>query len=332
MEELLRLAGEIRNKYSVEELSRYKIGFILEKLSTLDDKIDLLKSKTSNIRFRDYINCNDTYAVNFEFFNSYYSDEDSLLCFNMYYLNKELLDVLEALNEGVFKIEEIDCMYSDSYYDSISIIIDSISQSLSKGNVSLEIQGNAQIINLAIFSDNIDEARKLSSESKSGMGEASIRRSMSSILTLLGSSYDNPQFSRFVHKIKDRNRKDLRITRNKVLGERYSAGKTTKVAFFKLPIIPSNLEMIKEELNVPNLEYIYFIPGFGNFNEIGISEGDLYEKFISFSYQCEPFFQKLVDMVSVPFKPKDLEEFIQYINDFSKEFNDMCKFNNGREK
>lgn len=332
MEALLKLTGEIKNKFGTEELSKYKIGIILEKLVGLEDKLELLKSKKSNIRFKDYINFNEEYEVNFEYFSSYYSDDDSLLCFSMYYLSKELLDVLEALNDEIFKIEEIDYMYSASYFDSISNIIDDVSQSLSKGNVSLEIQGNAQIINLAIFSDNIDEARKLSSESKSGMGEASIKRSMSSILTLLGTSYDNPQFSRFVHKIKTGKSKDLRLTSNNILGERYSAGKTTKVAFFKLPIIPSNLEMIKKELNVPNLEYIYFIPGFGNFNEIGISEGDLYEKFISFSYQCEPFFQKLVDMVSVPFKPKDLEEFIQYINDFSKEFNDMCKFNNGREK
>ena len=253
MEMLLRLAGEIRNKYGVEKLSKHKIGLVLEKLVALEDKMDLLKSKTSNIRFRDYINCNDSYAVNYEFFISYYSDEDSLLCFNMYYLNKELLDVLEALNEDVFKIEEIDYLFSEFYFDSVITIIDNISQSFSKDDISFEIKGNKQLRNLVIFADNLVDVKNMSLDSKSGMGDSSLKRSMSSILTLLYTRYNDPQFSRLVHKIKTGKSNDLRLTSNNILGERYTSAKTTKVAFFKLPIIPDNLEMIKKEFDIPNL-------------------------------------------------------------------------------
>ena len=325
MEKLLKLAKEIREGKNYSSDS--KLGIVLEKLEELESIKNLLETRSTTIRFQDYIDFNKNYQENIEYFNEYNKDESNILLFNMYYLKKSLKDSLELIQTGEFKVEDIDDIYGNTYFQDIVIIIDSIKETLEKKQPINQIS-NDIVKNMIILPNNLDEVRALSEESKSGAGINSIKKSVSAIEKLICVSYNDTDFSSSVHKIKETTGhgadSDLRLTTFNILGERYSTGRTTKVGFFKLPITPSNMEKLKSKLNYPNAEYIYFVVGFGNFKDIGMSETDLYAHFIEFSKQQESYLQELVNIVSVPFTPQSLEKMVGTIKKSQSDYYEMC--------
>lgn len=328
---LLKLASEIRNSYNIS--NEYKINFVLKKLESLEDYVDILEAKKSTIRFQDYIDFNKGYIDNLNYFEEYHTNDDDLLCFNIYYLKKELCDLFELIKCGDFQIEDINYLYDSNFFDDINIIIEFINQDFCKDNNknSLAVDNNL-IRNLIIFSNNLDDIIQLSLDSKSGLGELSIKKSMNSLTTLKYTRYNEPQFSKYLHKIKVNSSKDFRLTNYNILGERYSSGRTTKIAFFKLPIIASNLEMLKNKLGIPNLEYIYYVPGFGNFKDIGMDEHTLYDHFIRLASQSEQYFQELVNLVSMPFNEERLDDIVNIINESNRIYQENFNLSNVRKK
>lgn len=316
MQKLIRLANEIKSKYDVSLVPEFE-NIIDELLS-----IEAIDNNGTKVRYRDYIVFDRSYSENYDYFKEYYNDEDKLLGFNIYYLNNQLLDILELIECGDMKIEDLNDLYDESFFKDIVNIISNTRELL--GALKNDDDDYSKITNLIIFPNNLDDIIKLSSNSRNGLGDNSIKKSMQAINTLMNSSYNDPHFSRFIHKVKaGKMGEDFRLTDSKILGERYTTGKPVKVMFFKLPISSENLDMIKDKLGNKNLEYIYYVSGFGSFEDIGISEPVLYKELIDLAIDGENYLQGIVNFTSTKFDEHGLEEMINIIKDSMDSFKDM---------
>ena len=322
MENLINIANKIKNRFNLSQAG--ELNEIIQNLLELETYSNELKTKTTTIRFQDYISFEKKYEENYYFFKNYHNDESDLLCFNMYYLKKELSDLLELIANEDLGISDIKDLYDKQFFVQINKIIGKIKTTIEKEKQNDTVNYN-QIRNGIIFPNNLDDVLFLSEGSKSGSGENSIKKSMVSIGTLMNTSYSSPQFSRFIHKIKNGGGQDFRLTDLNILGERYTTGAPVKVAFFKLPILPENLEMVKERLNAPYLEYIYYISGFGSFADIGMSEVSLYKNLIALATASEEYLQELVRLVSVKFDESSLNRFIALLEESNKQYTKISK-------
>ena len=275
MKTLLEYVRKIINNNDVPSSSVF--GFILKKLESLEDIVHLLDIDNSKMRFQDYIDFSKDYSENLEYFVNFTEDANSIIAYNIYYIKKELTDLLEMIINGDFTIEEVDNLYSAEYMYNLLNIISSIKDSvrLDYDEEPIYMLPPEATSNIIIFSDHLDDIRNMSLESK-GNGISSLKKSMKAIDALMSVSYTNKDMAGRIHKIKEERGKDLRLTDRSILGERYSTGRQTKVAFLKIPIHPSNMQKLKDKLNYPNVECIYFIFGFCSFKDIGLSEPDLY--------------------------------------------------------
>ncbi len=330
MEKLIRLASTIRNNYDVSSVPEF--DNILKQLQTIEDSVEMLESMKTLIRFQDYISFDKSYEENYDYFKEFHDDDIELLCFNTYYLKNQLTDIFELITNDDFEISDIKDLYDESFFKDITTIITHMNQTLEIEKSKNGIIDYTNIKNFIIFANNLDEIVNMSESSKSGLGDNSIKKSMISIGTLMGTSYNNPQFSRFIHKIKVGDSEDFRLTNYKILGERYTTGTPTKVAFFKIPISNENLDKLKEKTGAKNLEYIYYIAGFGNFSDIGVSEPVLYKKLISFAYDSEDYFQKIVNLTTKDFKEETVDKFANIIKDSIMKYQGMSSVEAENEK
>ena len=247
MEDLFKYAKEIRDTQKAPNNSKFYS--ILKQLEVLENNIDLSEIKDCKIRFQDYIDFNKNYQENYEYFCKYYNSDNELLNFNIYYLKKELSDILEMIVIGDLTVEEVDYLYSESFYSDIDSVINNIKRSFSKefDNPLSKNINKAMVRSIFILPNNLDEIKDLSINSRSGAGLISIKKSLVALETLICTSYNDKEFSRHIHKIKNGRGNDLRLTEDKILGERYSTGKQTKVGFCKLPVHPENLKKLEDK-------------------------------------------------------------------------------------
>lgn len=121
-----------------------------------------------------------------------------------------------------------------------------------------------------------------------------------------------------LHKIKDKTGSDLRLTSYNILMERISMNGRTKVAFCKLPLSLENKELLKDKLNNPFLDSLYFVTGFGVIIDSGYSELEVYKSFMDNSDASEEILQELADLVSNPLGTKELDYLLRLIEENQK--------------
>lgn len=330
MRELIEKAQEAKNKVidkSDDKIKKSKFYYILELLDSISSyDIDKLDTEEDNKIFNSFCDFRTSYDSNYNGFSEFCNgSKEDLLLFNVYYLKKSLKDIIESFSANIFTLEEIDQIFSTEFNVIIEIInsiksyLEMKVQQLSEDSID-----NSQIVNYIIFpTDDILNRIKKLSDTNTSWGTKSMSKSMSAINKLVCTRYNDPLFSHKIHKLKYKG--DLRLTKFNILAERFSTGKTTKVSFFKLPIESSNLKILREKMNCPQLENIYFITGFGDFKLIGISEENLYKEFLKFSHDSEKNLEYIVNLSKVPFSNDREEEFIKILSKSIEEFKNCNK-------
>lgn len=209
-------------------------------------------------------------------------------------------DLSEEINEIEIKIEEFRKLISSFYNDSEKSHKYSFDGNNDKEDVSsLELSTNS---NFLIFLSNVDELRKNTVQSRSGIWRNSMAKICNEMISLSCYSYGSLISKGESHNIND-NGKHVEFT-SRHLQFRRTGGGTTKVGYVKVPVISNNLVTLKNKYKNNNLEYIFIVVGFGDFVNEGISEEKLYGNFISIGRKWENEIEKIISIFSNPFTPE----------------------------
>lgn len=334
MIDLICKAKEIQERGIIENSKTYNL---ICSLAALSKDLKALEIQNINIRFQDYCDSKKKHIENYEYFRKYYNDIPSKLGFIIFCLKKEIQDIIECVYDGSFTIEQIDVGFGqDSYFDEINTIFNELNECIFDiyEEMPKEVIDSTNIINYIVFPSILSDIENLSYRNKSGRGDDSIKRSMSAVQTLMCSRYMDKTISSKCHLFMNGrgHGNGLKLTKYNIPGERYSTAKTTKVAFFKLPILPENLEILKIELDSPNLESIYFVTGFCNFENAGLDEMDMYDEFKNFSLDSEEELSTITELTVNPFTKGSKDKLIKLIVDSKESFNRMNQLNLENQK
>ena len=181
-------------------------------------------------------------------------------------------------------------------FDDSNVIFDYATSMIDKRKDSIDPSNST---NLLLTSFHFDELMNVLTKNNTGSEEISIKKTMMALKTLSEISYTNPENSRNIYKVIDNNRDhDVRLTNKGIMLERYSTSGSTKVIFLKMPIIPQNLEIIRDLYSNDRIENIYYIAGMDDFSYSGYSEPDFYKIFIKQVYKDEHQIENIVELLS----------------------------------
>lgn len=299
------MVDSIKNMKYLQNLSKNiidKIDIILSNYYSCITSTFMEYEKKYSIRFKDYYDISSDSETNINFFRQYCPNvtDNDVFEFCKFFLEKELEEFFYVLDNPEDGIEELFELFDETrIFDDAIFTIEYMKELLSQ-NVINNSNNSSSLINLVIAPKSMDEIISIS-ENNNGNGAISLSRSYSALKILSNVSYNNPDISRKIHKVLDNSRDhDIKLTDHRILLERYSTSKTTKIVFLKIPIAQENVEIIKQQFNMSDFENMYYIVGFGDFSYSGYSEGDFYKMFIKIAYRSENEIQKIVDLFSKP--------------------------------
>jgi len=159
--------------------------------------------------------------------------------------------------------------------------------------------------NFIVYLSNVDNERNITISSKSGKGNAVIGNICKEIDLLRKSNYELLRQNSKIHQINDSLRRNsgVLLTSNNLAFERIGGG-STKVGYIRVPIVQSNLELLKKKYNNFNLRYLMLIICFGDFINDGIEEKRLYARFNS---EADRYSEEIEDIIKIfrePFTPE----------------------------
>lgn len=154
--------------------------------------------------------------------------------------------------------------------------------------------------------------------------------SLKKTLNILKHTNNNDkEFSGKVHKLLDNSKKhNVKLTDHKILAERFSTGRRTKVGFIKLLLNSDILSKLKIHYNNPDFQSIYFVFGFGDFGDSVMSEDELYQIFLKNAYHNEDEMQQAVNLTFLPFNPSSFLELTNLIDKSESNIDKMTNFEN----
>ena len=324
----------------MDENTKNKITRMIEKYHVLEEETGKI-TNTYQIRFQDYFDLNMNSRENLDYFieNCPNHDEGSILLYCQYILDELTDDIFYLLQDETIQANELVELMDDFHiFDDSNAIFDYATSMIDKRKDTIDPSNST---NLLLTSFHFDELMNALTKNNTGSEEISIKKTMMALKTLSEISYTNPENSRNIHKVIDNNRDhDVRLTNKGIMLERYSTSGSTKVVFLKMPIIPQNLEIIRDLYSNDRIENIYYIAGMGDFSYSGYSEPDFYKMFIKQAYKEEHQIENVVELLSKPLVTKEngivvedkTIEFMELMDGSYKNLKEMEHYTKGNSK
>ena len=163
--------------------------------------------------------------------------------------------------------------------------------------------------NFIIYLSNVEKERLNTVSSKSGKGSSVMGSRCKEITILNKSNYELLRQNGKIHQINVSGKRYTGrvLTSDNIAYERIG-GVCTKVAYARIPILQSNLELLKGKYKNTQLRYIMVVICFGDFKSGGINEEKLYERFNLTATDNMNELEKIIKIFKEPFIPETFEE------------------------
>lgn len=223
--------------------------------------------------------------------------------------DKDLYSELEDEIKGIIERKKVILSLVDKFSSKdkqsgkYSFIADSSNDAKS---YPVELSTNSNFI---IYLSNVEKERLNTVSSKSGKGSAVMGSICKEITILNKSNYELLRQNGKIHQINVSGKRYTGrvLTSDNIAYERIG-GVCTKVAYARIPILQSNLELLKGKYKNTQLRYIMVVICFGDFKSEGINEEKLYERFNLTATDNMNELEKIIKIFKEPFTSETFEE------------------------